>query len=145
MAYEAQIGVAHQHAGQQAGFAQDLEAVADAEHEPAARGVGPHRVHDTGPPGDGAAAQVVAVGEAAGQHDEVGAARQLALGVPDRRDPGAGLAQRPRDVAVAVRAGEDDDGGFHGALSRVMSRRRGRKPSKLLCVHSLPGELLTSE
>ncbi len=117
VADEAQIGVAHQDAGQEAGFAQDLEAVADAEHESALSGVRPHRVHDLGPPGDRAAAQVIAIGEAARQHDEVGAARQLALGVPDRRDPGAGLAQRPRDVAVAVRAGEDDDGGFHGQAS----------------------------
>ena len=32
---EAELRVAHQHAGQKAGFAQDLEAVADPEHEAA--------------------------------------------------------------------------------------------------------------
>ena len=36
---EAQRGVAQQRARHQAGLRQDLEAVADAEHEPAARGV----------------------------------------------------------------------------------------------------------
>ncbi len=38
VADEFQPRVAHQHAGQQAGFAQDLKAVADAEHEAASRG-----------------------------------------------------------------------------------------------------------
>ena len=36
VADEVQVGVAHQDARQQPGFAQDLEAVADAEHEAAA-------------------------------------------------------------------------------------------------------------
>ena len=40
LADEAEPGVAHQHARQKAGLAEDLEAVADAEHEAAARGVG---------------------------------------------------------------------------------------------------------
>ena len=89
LADEAALGVAHQHARQQAGFAQDLEAVADAEHQPAARGVVADRLHDRGARGDRAAAQIVAVGEAARQDDEIRPRRQLALGVPDdrRRSP----------------------------------------------------------
>ena len=63
---EAQPGIAHQHAGQEPALDQDLEAVADAEHEPAPRRMGAHRIHDPRPPGDGPAAQVVAVAEAAG-------------------------------------------------------------------------------
>src|ERR1035437_6303294 len=43
---EAQILVAHQYPGQQAGLAQDLEAVADAEHQPALRREAAHHVHD---------------------------------------------------------------------------------------------------
>ena len=39
VADEAQVLVAHQHAGQQPRLAQDLEAVADAEHQPAFGGM----------------------------------------------------------------------------------------------------------
>ena len=124
VADEAQVGVAHQHAGQQAGLAQDLEAVADAEHEAAARRMRAHRVHDRRPPGDRAAAQVVAIGEAARQHDEIGPGGQRRVGVPDRRDRGARLAERPRGIAVAVRAGEDDDGGLHRRAPAGGVRRR---------------------
>ncbi len=65
----------------------------------------------------GAAAQVVAVAEAAGQHHEVD---RLEVGVlvPDHDRLAAGrLAQRHLDVAVAVGAGEDDDRRFHVAKS----------------------------
>ena len=62
-------------AGQQPGFAQDLKAVADAEQEAAALGVDAHRAHDRRARGDRAATQIVAIGEAARHHHEVGARR----------------------------------------------------------------------
>ena len=43
---EAQLRVAHQNAGQKAGLAQDLEAIADAKHQSAARRVIADRPHD---------------------------------------------------------------------------------------------------
>ena len=61
-----EAGVAHQRAGQQAGLAEDLEAVADAHHEAAGVGKPAYRLHDWREARDGAGAQVVAVGEAAG-------------------------------------------------------------------------------
>ena len=73
---EAQLRVAHQHARQQPGLAQNLKAVADAEHQPAAGGMRPHRVHDRRARRDRAAAQIVAVGEAAGDHHQIGAGGQ---------------------------------------------------------------------
>ena len=77
LAQESALGVAHQHARQEPGFAQNLEAVADAEHQPAARGVVVDRLHDRGARGDRAAAQIVAVGESARQDDEIHPRRQL--------------------------------------------------------------------
>ena len=62
----------------------------------------------------GAAAEIVAVGKAAGHDNEVGAGRQFMLGVPDH----VGLAarhklERARHVALAVDAWKNEDGGFH--------------------------------
>ena len=45
MADELQSRIAHEHAGQQAGLAEDLEAVADPEHQAAAGREIAHRVH----------------------------------------------------------------------------------------------------
>ena len=121
LADEFQIGVACKNARQQPGLAGDLEAVADAEHEAAARCMGPRRVHDVGATGNRAAAQIVAIGKAARQHDEVGPGRQLVVAMPDMRDAGAGLLQSLGDVAIAVGARKGDDGGFHRL--RLRSRR----------------------
>ena len=62
--------------------------------------------------GDRAAAQVVAVGEAAGQDHRVDAV-QVGVGVPERDRLGAGDADRAQRVAVveAAREGDDADAG----------------------------------
>jgi len=76
--------------------------------------MGAHRVHHGRPRRDGATAQVVAIGEAAGQDDEVGAGGQVAVAMPDQgRLLARGQLQRIGDVTLAVRPGKDDDGGFH--------------------------------
>ena len=67
--------VAQHRAGQQPRLEQDLEAVADAEHRAAGVGERRDRGHDRREPRDRAGAQVVAVGEAARQDDDVGALR----------------------------------------------------------------------
>ena len=68
--------------GSRCALAEDLEAVADAEHrQPLPRRVD-DRVHHRREPGDGAAAQVVAVGEPAGQHDRVDTV-QVVVAVPE--------------------------------------------------------------
>src|SRR5262245_35331202 len=51
--YESERGVTHQYARQQASLAQNLKAVADAEHKSATGGVRAHRVHDRRPRRDG--------------------------------------------------------------------------------------------
>ena len=104
--------------GKQSRLAQNLEAIADAEHQPAAPGMGPHRIHDRRPRSDGAAAQIVAIGKAAGNDHEIGAGRQRGVGVPHHGRFGARhKPERARHVALAIDAGEDDDGGFHGSRS----------------------------
>ena len=80
---EPQARVPGQRAGQQVRLAEDLEAVADAEHRQSRPGRGDQLAHHRGEPGDRAAAQVVAVREAAGQDHRVDAA-QVAVGVPER-------------------------------------------------------------
>lgn len=60
---------------------------------------------------DRATAQIVAIGEAARHHHEVGAFRQRGLRVPHHCGLVAGgELQRARHVAFAVDAGKDEDG-----------------------------------
>ncbi len=79
---ELEAAIAEQRAGQQAGFHQNLEAVADAQHQPAGGGELLDRLHHRRELGDGAAAQVIAVGEAAGQNDGIHVAERRGI-VPD--------------------------------------------------------------
>ena len=118
---EAELAVADQRPGQQAGLGQHLEAVAHAQHTGAALGLPDHLAHHRRAGGDGAAAQVVAEREAAGHADHV-ERRQLGLLVPDAAHGGAerGL-HRDGEVPVAVRAGEGDDGGAHQSGQKALS------------------------
>ena len=80
---EAQLGVAQQRPGQQPRLAEDLEAVADPQHRPARGGELRHRLHRRREAGDRAGPQVVAVGEAAGEHYCIDVV-QGRVGVPER-------------------------------------------------------------
>ena len=91
---EFEPAIADQRAGQQAGFDQDLESVADAEHQPAIGGEFLDRLHHGREFGDGAAAQVIAVGEAAGKDDGIDIAERGGI-VPDK------LRRCPRLLATA--------------------------------------------
>ena len=96
-AVELQIAVADERAGQQAGFGEDLEAVADAEDEAAVVGELFHRLHHRAEPRDGAAAQIIAVAETAGHDDAVGVAEGIFL-VPD---VAGGMAEQSRMAWMA--------------------------------------------
>src|SRR5438105_11689965 len=63
------LRIAHQYAGQQTRFAGDLKTVAYRQHEPAFGGEAAHRVHDRSARGNGAAAEIIAIGEAARKYD----------------------------------------------------------------------------
>ena len=68
--------------------------------------------HDRRVRGDRAAAQVVAVAEAAGQHDGVDAL-EVVVAVPERDRFSAGSSRGALRVAVVERAGEGDDADPH--------------------------------
>ena len=122
LAEELQLAVAEHRAGQQAGFEQDLKAVADAEHRAAAVGERLHGAHDRREAGDRAGAQIVAVRESAGQDDDVGAL-QVGVLVPDELGVLAEHVLRGViGVVVAVAAGKHDDAEFHGVLSSHLDR-----------------------
>ena len=88
-------------------LAEDLEAVADAPHQPACGGELLHRLHERCEAGDRTAAEVIAVGEAAGEDDAVGTA-EIAIAMPEHHR----LVPVERDGvgAVAVRPGPREDG-----------------------------------
>ena len=115
---ELERGVAHQHARQQAGLGQHLEAVADAEHGRAGLGLRHHVAHDGRVRGHGAAAQVVAVGEAAGQHDQVGGGHR-GVAVPDhaRRARRSRLSRATLMSRSQLEPGKTTTAGFHGAFA----------------------------
>src|SRR5262249_53169617 len=124
---ELERGVAHEDTWQEAGLAENLEAVADPEHEPTLTGMRTHRVHDRRTGRDRAAAQIVTIGEAARNDGQAGAGRQRVLRMPDHRGRAAGDdPQRARHVALAIDAGEDDDGGLHQEPSSFSAQRSTR-------------------
>mgnify|MGYP000949365318 CR=1 FL=1 len=129
---ELQRCIAHQHTRQQAGFRENLEAVADAEHGRARLGLCDHVAHDRRMGRHGPAAQVVAVRETARQHDEVGG-RHAGLPVPHHaRRPAEHGVQRHLHVAVAVVSGKYDDGCTHGRAPQLVwgsTRNEARKLS----------------
>ena len=122
---EAQRRVRQQRARQQARLAQHLEAVADAEHEPAVAGEALDLLHDRREARDRAHAQVVAVGEAARDDHRVDAL-QVVVAVPQQhRLPHAlGRAQR---VDVVAGAGEADDAELHCLDLVVLDQRVGQQ------------------
>ena len=91
LADEFQRRIAHQHAGQQPGLGQHLEAVADAEHRRPGACPRRHLAHHRRMRRHGAGAEIVAVGEAARQHDQIACrdrrcrrARPWPAGAPSR-------------------------------------------------------------
>ena len=111
-AMELQIAVANERAGQQAGFGEDLKAVADAEDQAAVVGELFHGLHHRAEPRDRAAAQIIAVAETAGDDDAVGVAERGVL-VPDEPGGMAEQADGVDGVLVTVARGKLEDGKIH--------------------------------
>src|SRR5262249_27301034 len=120
-ALEVEAGVAGERPVEQARLAGDLKAVADAEHRPAALGEFFDRRHHRRLRRHGADAQIVAVGESAGQHHRVAGAERRLL-VPDEARVRAHHAlQNMERVVVAVGPGKLWDGDFHSISYRYSS------------------------
>jgi hypothetical protein len=132
-AEEAEVLVAHQRPRQQPHLGQDLEAVADAEHEAALLGMAADRLHDRGELRQRAGAQVIAVREAAGDDHDIGAF-EVGVLVPQHLGVRAeDVLRHVQCIVIAVRAGEDDDAEFHeGSLSRVLSGPPGSQPGAVV-------------
>ena len=114
-AHEAQRVVRQQRAREQPGLAEHLEAVADAEHRPAVARELDHRLHQRREASDGAHAQVVAVGEAAG-HDHGVDAAEVAVAVPEQVGVGEAAAGH-EGVDLVAGAREADHAELHAASS----------------------------
>ena len=95
---ELQRRVAQHGAWQQASLEQHLEAVADAQHQAAARGEPLDAGHDRREARDRAGAQMVAVGEAAGQDDRTRSGRSAA------RRRATRIQRRRRKLQLSARA-----------------------------------------
>ena len=96
-------------AGKKAGFQQDLEPVANPHHRAAACSVVQNGLHDRRARGKGAAAKIVAIGEAAGDDHQIGGIKAIFL-VPDQcRPPSCQLLDGNHHVAVTVRPRENGD------------------------------------
>ncbi len=112
-----QSRVAHQRAREQPGFAEDLETVADAEHQPAVSRELAHRFHHWRELGDGARPKVVSVGKPAGNDNGV-AALQVRRIMPKERHGLAGdFRNGPIGIVIAIGTGEDNDAEFHTVKS----------------------------
>src|SRR5438105_6767175 len=121
-AQELQARVLLQGTGEQAGLSEDLETVADAQHRPACLCELADGTHQRAEPGDGARAQIVAVGEAAREDDGVDVAQGV-VAVPQQLGLTAGGTDGFDHVVLAVRARKDDDADVHYVAppSMVMS------------------------
>src|SRR5882762_5581598 len=114
---EAQAAIAHHRAGEQAGLAQNLEAVADAKYHSAAVREFFDGLHHRRKPRDSAGAQIIPIGKSAGQDNGV-AIRQIFRLVPDKFD---GLPQNVADgvkrVMIAIGPGKNYDSKFHAVAA----------------------------
>src|ERR1019366_5560466 len=108
-----QADIPHESSRQQSRFTQDLEAVADAQHQAALVGEFADGLHDRGELGDGAGAEVVAVSEPS-WHDD-GVAVLKVLGVVPKESYGLlrDLLDGPEGIVIAVGTGENNDAEFH--------------------------------
>src|SRR5260370_28498899 len=94
----AQAAIAHHGAGEQAGFAENLEAVANAQDHAAALGEFLDGLHHWRKTRDGASAEIVAIRKSAGQNDGIAIREILGL-MPDKFD---GLLQDVPDAVKSV-------------------------------------------
>ena len=110
---EQQGFVADEGAGQQAGLRQDLKAVAYPEHRAPGAGKGDDFLHDGRKTRNGAATQIIAIGESTRQHHRITAREGLLL-VPDKfRLLTKHMLDGMVGVMVAIGPGKNNDGESH--------------------------------
>ena len=109
--------VPQERAGEETGFGEDLEAVADADHELSPLGLFSHGIHHGRESRNRSRPQVVAVAEPAGENEAV-ELRDVPLFVPDEfRVFLKNVLQDPVTIIIAIRTGENDYTEFHYELA----------------------------
>ena len=115
--------IAHERAGQKAGFGQDLVSVADAEDETARSRELLHRLHNGREAGDGAGAEIVTVGKAAGNQNRVHAGKVFGI-VPKKGNRLTSyLGYDVEGVVIAIRTREDQ--GLRNFIVKAYQLGRG--------------------
>src|SRR5207245_6209546 len=116
--------VTHERAGQEPRLAEDLEAVAGAEHVPTPGHEVRERIDDRRPASDRAGPQVVTIREPAGQDHAVEAA-QIAIAMPEELDGLVmGFGDDVVEVVVAPRSGEHHHAESHGVDDLLSGNER---------------------
>ena len=110
-----EAGIAHECAGEQTGFAKDLKAVADAENQAAGGSELLDRLHNGSEVSDGAGAEVVAVGEAAGNNDGIAVFEVFGLMPQEGGRLTGNFGDSVVSVVIAIGSGKDEDAEFHGS------------------------------
>ncbi len=99
--------------GQQTGLGQDLKPVADAQHQAATRGKLLHRTHHRRKARNGAGAEIVAVGKAAGNQYRIHPLQVFGI-MPQKGDRLVGdLGDHVVRIVIAIRARKNEDAEFH--------------------------------
>ena len=103
-----QIAIAHKSAGQQAGFDENLEPVADADDEPASGGEALYGAQHGRKARDSTGTEVISVGKTARQHDRVKAGQVFRLVPHEIGGLAKVLTQRVERVVIAVRTRKEN-------------------------------------
>jgi len=115
LAAERDAFIADQRSGQESGFTQDLEPVADAQHQSAAVGKLLHSGHDVAVAGDGAGAQIISIAETSRDNDRIGVA-QAGIFMPEQAGIVAqNVFENVNTVLVTITSRKLKDGKIHNS------------------------------
>src|SRR4051812_13498065 len=120
-ATELQRAVADQSAGQQPGFAQDLKAVTNTQHESAVGRESLDGLHHRAETRDCAGAQIIAIAEPARNHCGIDATERAFLMPQQMSRVSQHVPQNVNDILVAIRSGKLQDGEIHSSSKRYSS------------------------
>src|SRR5882762_9601286 len=113
LAAELKRTIPDQSARKQAGLAEDLKTVADAQDQPAIGGKGLHGLHDGAETGNRPGAQIVAVAKSARNDDRLTVAQRSFLVPKQPRRMPEDIAEHMHGVLVAIRSWKLEDGKIH--------------------------------
>jgi len=108
-----EVSIAHECSGQETCFGDDLKAIADTQNLESFQGFGANVCHDGRARRDGPAAEIIPIGKAAGNDNEINF-RKFRIRMPDSNGSDAGdRLKGNHHVPFAIDAREYDDRRFH--------------------------------